>query len=49
MCPAGAAIEARILAEDSQTGFLPSTGQVMYLKEPGGIPGYGSTRPCTRA
>ena len=34
--PRGAAIEARILAEDSQTGFLPSTGQVLYLKEPGG-------------
>jgi acetyl-CoA carboxylase, biotin carboxylase subunit len=34
--PRGAAIEARILAEDSQTGFLPSTGEVLYLKEPGG-------------
>jgi acetyl-CoA carboxylase biotin carboxylase subunit len=34
--PHGAAIEARILAEDSQAGFLPSTGQVLYLKEPGG-------------
>ena len=34
--PRGAAIEARILAEDSQVGFLPSTGQVLYLKEPGG-------------
>ncbi len=32
----GAAIEARILAEDSQAGFLPSSGQVLYLKEPGG-------------
>ncbi len=32
----GAAIEARILAEDSQAGFLPSTGEVLYLKEPGG-------------
>ena len=32
----GAAIEARILAEDSQAGFMPSTGQVLYLKEPGG-------------
>jgi acetyl/propionyl-CoA carboxylase alpha subunit len=32
----GASIEARILAEDSQSGFLPSTGQVLYLKEPGG-------------
>jgi acetyl-CoA carboxylase biotin carboxylase subunit len=36
MSPRGAAIEARILAEDSQVGFLPSTGQVLYLKEPGG-------------
>ena len=35
--PRGASIEARILAEDSQAGFLPSTGQVLYLKEPGGI------------
>jgi acetyl-CoA carboxylase, biotin carboxylase subunit len=34
--PRGASIEARILAEDSQAGFLPSTGQVQYLKEPGG-------------
>ena len=34
--PRGAAIEARILAEDTQTGFLPSTGQILYLKEPGG-------------
>ncbi|KAF0107641.1 MAG: acetyl-CoA carboxylase biotin carboxylase subunit [Anaerolineaceae bacterium] len=34
--PHGAAIEARILAEDTQAGFLPSTGQILYLKEPGG-------------
>jgi acetyl-CoA carboxylase biotin carboxylase subunit len=34
--PRGAAIEARILAEDTQVGFLPSTGQILYLKEPGG-------------
>jgi acetyl-CoA carboxylase biotin carboxylase subunit len=34
--PRGAAIEARILAEDTQAGFLPSTGQILYLKEPGG-------------
>ncbi len=34
--PRGAAIEARILAEDTQAGFLPSTGQIQYLKEPGG-------------
>jgi acetyl-CoA carboxylase biotin carboxylase subunit len=32
----GAAIEARVLAEDTQQGFLPSTGQITYLKEPGG-------------
>ncbi len=36
LLPRGAAIEARILAEDTQEGFLPSTGQVLYLKEPGG-------------
>jgi acetyl-CoA carboxylase biotin carboxylase subunit len=34
--PSGAAIEVRILAEDTQAGFLPSTGQVTYLKEAGG-------------
>jgi acetyl-CoA carboxylase biotin carboxylase subunit len=34
--PHGSAIEARILAEDAQVDFLPSTGQIMYLKEPGG-------------
>jgi acetyl/propionyl-CoA carboxylase alpha subunit len=34
--PRGAAIEARVLAEDTKEGFLPSTGQVLYLKEPGG-------------
>ncbi len=34
--PRGAAIEARILAEDPQNGFLPSTGSIQYLKEPGG-------------
>ncbi len=32
----GAAIEARILAEDASQGFLPATGEVSYLKEPGG-------------
>ncbi len=32
----GAAIEARILAEDSEQGFLPSTGEITYLKEPAG-------------
>jgi acetyl-CoA carboxylase biotin carboxylase subunit len=34
--PRGAAIEARILAEDSQGDFMPSTGQILYLKESGG-------------
>jgi acetyl-CoA carboxylase biotin carboxylase subunit len=34
--PRGVAIEARILAEDTQSDFLPSTGQILYLKEPGG-------------
>jgi len=33
----GSAIEARVLAEDTKEGFLPSTGQITYLKEPGGI------------
>ncbi len=32
----GAAIEARVLAEDPAAGFLPATGVVAYLKEPGG-------------
>ncbi len=32
----GWSIEARILAEDPEQGFLPSTGEVSYLKEPGG-------------
>ena len=32
----GAAIEARVLAEDSEQGFLPATGEITYLKEPGG-------------
>ncbi len=36
LAPRGAAIEARILAEDTQAGFLPSTGEILYLKEPGG-------------
>ncbi len=34
--PRGWAIEARILAEDPALGFLPATGEVTYLKEPGG-------------
>ncbi len=32
----GAAIEARILAEDPSQGFMPDTGEITYLKEPGG-------------
>ncbi len=32
----GAAIEARVLAEDPAGGFLPSTGEITHLKEPGG-------------
>lgn len=32
----GASIEARVLAEDPLAGFLPATGQITYLKEPGG-------------
>lgn len=33
----GSAIEARILAEDPLSGFIPTTGEVSYLKEPGGL------------
>jgi acetyl-CoA carboxylase biotin carboxylase subunit len=32
----GAAIEARILAEDPEEDFIPTSGEVSYLKEPGG-------------
>ncbi len=32
----GTAIEARVLAEDPDTDFMPTTGEVLYLKEPGG-------------
>jgi len=32
----GAAIEARILAEDPEEDFLPTSGNISYLKEPGG-------------
>lgn len=32
----GAAIEARILAEDPDQNFLPTTGEISYLKEAGG-------------
>ncbi len=33
----GAAIEARILAEDPEFDFLPTSGTISYLKEPGGL------------
>jgi acetyl-CoA carboxylase biotin carboxylase subunit len=33
----GWAIEARVLAEDPENGFLPSGGMIDYLKEPGGL------------
>lgn len=32
----GAAIEARVLAEEPDRDFMPSTGEITYLKEPGG-------------
>jgi len=32
----GAAIEARVLAEKPEESFLPTTGEITYLKEPGG-------------
>jgi acetyl-CoA carboxylase biotin carboxylase subunit len=32
----GAAIEVRVLAEDPDMGFIPATGEINYLKEPGG-------------
>ena len=32
----GAAIEARVLAESPAQGFLPATGKISHLKEPGG-------------
>jgi acetyl-CoA carboxylase biotin carboxylase subunit len=32
----GSAIEARILAEDPENGFLPATGEISFLKEAGG-------------
>ena len=34
--PQGAAIEARILAEDPEEDFMPTIGEISYLKEPGG-------------
>ncbi len=33
----GWAIEARVLAEDPENGFLPAGGLIGYLKEPGGL------------
>ncbi len=32
----GAAIECRVTAEDAQSGFVPATGRVALLREPGG-------------
>jgi acetyl-CoA carboxylase biotin carboxylase subunit len=32
----GSAIEARVLAEDPEQGYMPSTGEITYLEEPGG-------------
>jgi acetyl-CoA carboxylase, biotin carboxylase subunit len=32
----GSAIEARIIAEDPENGFLPATGEITFLKEAGG-------------
>ncbi len=32
----GAAVEARVIAEDPEGHFLPTTGEITYLKEPGG-------------
>jgi len=33
----GAAIEARVLAEDTTNGFLPATGEISHLLMPGGL------------
>jgi acetyl-CoA carboxylase biotin carboxylase subunit len=32
----GAAIETRVLAEESDQDFMPATGEITYVKEPGG-------------
>ncbi len=34
--PRGWAIEARVLAEDPEQGFLPATGEITHLQEPAG-------------
>ncbi len=34
--PRGWAIEARILAEDPDQGFIPATGAILHVQEPGG-------------
>ncbi len=34
--PRGAAIEARVVAENADEGFMPTIGEITYLKEPGG-------------
>ncbi len=32
----GAAIEARVIAEDPENSFMPTSGQITYMKEPAG-------------
>jgi acetyl-CoA/propionyl-CoA carboxylase biotin carboxyl carrier protein len=36
--PRGHAMEARVYAEDARRGFLPASGAVLRLQEPGGLP-----------
>lgn len=36
VCPRGWALECRILAEDTAQGFIPATGRITRLIEPGG-------------